>query len=928
MPTTTQTPYRKKLIEVDLPLDAINRESAREKTASARKGHPSTLHRWWARRPLVACRAIAFATIVDDPGEWPELFESVEARTIERERLHDLISRLVDVDTGANEDVLNEAIYEMAVSLARSNNDDKPLSLKSARAYVRDNAPTVYDPFCGGGSIPLESQRLGINTIATDLNPVAVLISKAMLDFPHSTTLSPPINQHSTKIKTKWRRNAGLAEDIRHYGSAVRKIMVEKVGHLYPKTQIDNHNQAITTFWIWFRTMRCPNPACGVDMPITKSFQLSAKKSNEKWVLPLFDSEHKRISYRIQSDDGNVPVNGTINRTSASCVVCSTSLPIGEVRKAGISGRFGETLIATVAKSGKSVYFREPDAEHYAAMELAEPSSLISGKLPDRAVGLRTHLYGFTNWKDHFNRRQTTYLTKLVETIRQLAEEDSSELSNDHMYRSVIKTYLTLTLGRMVDHSSSFNRWDNKIYRSVPVFSRQSLSMIWDYAEINPFGQNAKDWSSQVDWIADVVERLPDNVTPSIVKQGNAAENHNVKNVIYITDPPYYDNILYSESSDFFYVWHRSVLKDTFSELYGGMLTPKFDELVSNRFLHDDAPGYFESRMRQALTEFRETCHEGFPSSIIYGYKQQTTDEQGSASTGWERMLNAAIGAGFMVTGTWPIRSENPARPRANRSNALATSVTIVLRPRPETSRVATRHEFLEDLNAQLTTALDRLTRDGHIAPADMPQAAIGPGMEIYSKFSRVETISGEPVSVRDALQQINRVIGEYFDREEGELDVTSRFCVDWLKTHGHNEASYGDAENIARAKNLSVSDITNIHQLADNEPRGIIQLHPISEYHPDRKYPMTDITAWEGCMRMAYHLDTSNEDGEGVEGCGKIGRLMAGNIDSIERLARILYNHYDNLNQPRDAYIYNQLVSEWQNILDEVQRPDRRTLV
>ena len=924
---TTQT-YRKKLIEVDLPLDAINREAVREKTASARKGHPSTLHRWWARRPLVASRALAFASLVDDPCQPGGEFDRLEDQIMERRRLHDIIRRLVSVDDGASEDVVDEAQIEIAKSIAIGNGDPIPQDVIEALSYIDQHGPTVSDPFCGGGSIPLETQRLGIKTVASDLNPVAVLITKALIELPQLFLNHDPTNLNSKRIAATWQGNSGLADDIRFFGDKVRQKTHSLVGHLYPRCNLGNDNKETVSAWLWLRSLQCANPACGAQVPLTKSFQISSKRGNNIWIKPIYDSTNLVLGFQIQDNDDGVPKSGSVNRNGATCIACGTAVPIARVREYGRSRGFQDHMVAVVAGTGRNRHFMQPDQEQTQAFLAAKPKWKPAGQLPDKARSISTQLYGYTDWSHHFNQRQMAYLTNVCDVLNEIGSEFVGTNEHDKRRVSVIKTYLSLALGRTVDHCSSFNRWDNSIYRSVPVFARQGIGMIWDYSEINPFAFNAKDWSAQVEWVAQVVERLPRKNVSGTVMQSDASTGLADDRVVVITDPPYYDNIHYADSSDFFYVWHRAILKDDYPELFSSILAPKMDELVANKFRHEDASSHFEAQLTRALVNIRNRCDNKYPSSFIYGYKQQESSQNGYVSTGWEKMLIAIIDAGFTITGTWPIRSENPSRPNANKTNSLATSVAIVVRPRLENAPVVTRQEFFEELEMDLPIAIDRLTRSGHIAPADLPQAVIGPGMEIFSKYARIETISGEVIAVREALQQINRVIGAYFDKEEGELDAFTRFCIDWVKIHDFDAGKSGDADNIAQAKNILMSDVANIHNLSSYEG-GVTQLHPISEYHPKRKYPMTStITAWEGCMRMAYHLDTSNEDGEGVVGCGKVGRLMAGNLDSVERLARILYNHYDNLNQPRKAYIHNQLVSEWQNILDEVHGPEERQLL
>ncbi len=582
-------------------------------------------------------------------------------------------------------------------------------------------------------------------------------------------------------------------------------------------------------------------------------------------------------------------------------------------------------MTAIVAAGDRKRLFLSPGGEHIQAAANVEPNWHPDAKLPDKALGFAVQNYGITRWQQLFTKRQLINLTTFSELLPKVKSLVLQHSSNEE-YADILCTYLALAIGKSADSGSSFARWQISGDFVAGIFARQAISMIWDFAETNPFSSKTQNWIAQIEWIAKSVEHLPAEYQHGQVTQQDASlTNYNVDRPMIVTDPPYYNNIGYADLSDFFYVWLRPMLRDIYPGLFAGILTAKSEEMIAApRFSH--ARQRFEDLLFKTSELIRLNCSNEFPSSLFYAYKQQEEQRDGQVSTGWETMLNSVLEAGFQIVGTWPVRTERTGRPRQIGANALASSVVLVCRPRPEDASIATRQEFFDELDTELPIALDRLTRDGHIAPADLPQSAIGPGMEIYSKYSRVETISGDPVTVREALQQINRFIGEYIDQQEGELDSVSRFCVDWVKIHSYNEGPFGDAENIARPKGLSVSDIANIHTLIMAE-HGIVQLHPISEYRPDRKPPMTDITAWEGCMRMAYHLDTSNTGGKGVVGCGEVGRRMTGNLDSIERLAHILYKHYDNLNQPRNAYIYNQLVSEWPNILTASQSPEQGQL-
>ena len=940
--------YRKKLIEVDLPLDDINKESAREK--SIRHGHPSTLHLWWARRPLAACRAVIFSSMVDDPSSCPEEFPTEEAQRKERNRLHDLIRKMVEWEsTNESEqeavDIRDAARYEIARSVARSRNEPAPDADNSDAVlrYLGDNALPIYDPFAGGGSIPLEAQRLGLRAVASDLNPVAVLINKALIELPPKFAGKPPVNpdadpMHMTVGKGKqatrvpWRGAAGLADDIRYYGKWMRDEAWKRVGHLYPKATLPDGTEATVIAWLWARTVPCQNPACGIAMPLMVTFKASRKPNNPHWIRPVVDREAGRVRFVVQDNPEGVPELGTVNRNGATCVSCNTTAPLAYVREQARAGKIGEQMTVIVAEGNRRRLFLSPTEEDEEIAESAEPNirSIPWQKMPTTAYKVSGRGYGITHWHQLFTNRQLTMLTtfsNLMSSVRMQMSEDGIDVQ----YIDVLCTYLALVVGRIADGCSKFSVWQNVGDFVAHVFSRQAIPMVWDFAEANPLSSSTQNWIGQVEWVAKVVERLPTNVNSSAVYQADASTTiHAQSGPVIVTDPPYYDNISYAELSDYFYVWLRPLLRGIYPDLFAGILVPIQEEMiVAPRF--DDEEGEsarerFERLMGDSLRLIRERCSPEFPSSIFYAYKQREEERDGVTSTGWDTMLSALVNAGFQVVGTWPMRTEMAARSNALVANTLASSVVLVCRPRAEGAGIATRRQFLDALEAELPGALDRMTREGHIAPVDLSQAAIGPGMEVYSRYARVETIAGERVPVRDALREINRVIVEYHQREQGELDVESQFCVEWLREHGYVEGEFGRAETLSQAKNVSIEALRDAHGLLEASA-GKLRLLRVDEYAPDgRRRLRGDMTAWEGCMRMAWHM-RPGDDRLGVEGASAVGREMGGGVESVERLARILYDYFDGRGDSANAVTFNTLVTSWGAIDKAMREPDRPTL-
>ena len=934
---TTQTQYRRKLIEVDLPLEDINRESAREK--SIRHGHPSTLHLWWARRPLAACRAVIFASMVDDPSACPDEFPDEETQRIERERLHGIIKELVKWEnTDENKldvkTLIAEARYEIARSVARTRGETAPTDPTEVLRYLNNKALPIYDPFAGGGSIPLEAQRLGLRAVGSDLNPVAVLINKALIEIPPKFRNRPPINPDADSMgmtvgkgrraqRVPWRGAAGLADDIRYYGQWMREEAFKQIGHLYPMAKLPDSSEATVIAWLWARTVPCPNPACGMNMPLMRTFQLSKKRGNAHWTRPIVDREAKTIRWTVQDNPNGVPSTGTVNRNGATCLGCGGAVKLNYVREQARTGNMGEVMTAAVAEGDRKRLFFSPTDEHIQAALNANPNWRPSGNLPERALGFRVQAYGFENWHQLFTERQLTALTTFSDLVHEVGEQAIKD-GADVEYANAIRTYLALMIGKIADNGCSFASWHNGRDTIRSVFARQAIAMVWDFAESNPFSDSTGNWMSHIEWIAKVVERLSDDVNVGEAHQADASTTiYAESGPVIVTDPPYYDNIGYADLSDFFYAWLRPMLRSIYPDLFAGMLVPKDEEMIATPFRFENPRERFESLLNKTLRSIRERCSLEFPSSIFYAYKQQEEKRGSRTSTGWETVLTALVESGFQIIGTWPMRTEMGNRSNAMNANTLASSVVLVCRPRPEDAPVATRRQFFDALEKELPEALDQLTQEGHIAPTDLAQAAIGPGMQIYSRYSRVETISGEPVPVREALAAINKAIADYDERQEGDLDSESRFCMDWLKTYDYGEGQYGEAETLARAKNVAIGNL-NLNRLLTAEG-GRVRLLPIDEFGESQQLILGYMTAWEGCFRMAYHLN--REDGKGIEGAGIVARAMDGNVESIERLARILYGHYDRKGDSQNAVIFNNLVASWQDIVKEMQNEVQRTL-
>lgn len=924
--------YRKKLIEVDIPLQDINKESAKD--ASLTHGHPSTLHRYWARRPLATCRAIIFASMVDDPSECTDEFPTESDQEAERNRLHNIIKRLIIWKNSNDEFILAAARYEIAYSVARNNGDDLNAfreryenDPKAVLQYLNDHCPAVYDPFCGGGSIPLEAQRLGLRARGSDLNPLPVLLTKAMIELPPKFHNQPPINPDAFPTLPPlaggqrgvggWKGTAGLADDIRYYGKWMREEAYKRIGHLYPKATLPDGTSATVVAWLWARTVPCPNPACGLQMPLMRTFQISKKKGNEHWIKPVVDRESRTLSFAVQTQGEGVPENGTVNRNGAFCIACGTVVRLSYVREQGKSGKLSEIMAAVVAEGDRRKLYLSPTKEHIQTALSAKPKWR-----PEQAIKNTQKIsslgYGTTHWHQLFTARQLTALNIFSELLSEVRTQ-IGRVGGKNKYADVVQTYLALAIGRTAESSCSFTWWENQGEKVPPVFARQAIPMTWDFAETNLFSTSTQNWMAQVQWIAKTIENLPVTANLGEVHQADATTTrHATDSPIFVTDPPYYNNIQYAELSDFFYVWLRPLLRDNFPELFGSIMTPKDDEIVAAPRFENPAQ-HFENLLGKALGQMRQHCSEQFPTSIFYAYKQQEEVRDGTTSTGWETMLTAIVNAGFQIVGTWPMRTERTTGVKTN-INALASSIVLVCRPRSEDAHIITRNDFLQELKKEMPPALERLTRIANIRPVDLAQAAIGPGMEIYSHYSKVIRVSGEIVTIQEVLMHINNEIAAFHEKETGELDPETQFCWTWLQQHGYIEGNYGDADVLSKAKDIDVDAMHNKLLIRD---RGKVRLLKVEEYA--KRENSENMTAWEGCLRMVWHLSGA-ENSDGITGCAAVARAMR-DYESAKRLARVLYDYYEKRGDAASASAYNNLVTEWQYISERMGSPQTETL-
>ncbi|MCX6879292.1 MAG: DUF1156 domain-containing protein [Verrucomicrobia bacterium] len=943
----------RKLIEVALPLDAINAACAREK--SIRHGHPSTLHLWWARRPLAAARAVIFAQLVNDPGYQQgggfKYGKNKKEAAIERKRLFKIIEDLVLWENTTNEEVLERARAEIRRSWREvcDLNKDHP---QAAELFNPGKLPALHDPFAGGGAIPLEAQRLGLEAYASDLNPVAVLINKAMIEIPPKFAGRPPVSLlHSRKDSKKkeldldreWPGATGLAEDVRYYGAWMREEAQKRIGHLYPPVEITAEmakertdlkplvGQKLTVIaWLWARTVKSPNPAFShVDVPLASSFILSSREGKDAYVEPVVEGETYRFTVKLGvppplAEKGTKLARGA----NFGCLFSSAPIETKYIRSEACGGRMGVRLMAIVAEGTRGRIYLSPNE----GMEEIARSAKPAWK-PDLKVTTPCHdidrlpMYGMFTWGDAFTARQLAALTSLSELVGEAGERIHKEaldagIADDgrglesggqgaKAYSEAVSVYLALGVDKTSDYNSSIVLWSPSRDQAKTTFARQALPMVWDFAEVNVFAGAAGDIGVSLEGICRSI-RAPEGQSLGYAVQADAQRQTISLGKHISTDPPYYDNIGYADLSDFFYVWLRPALKEFMPSLFSTMAVPKAEELVATPYRHgsrEKAEAFFLKGMTSAMTSLSQQAHPEGPLTIYYAFKQSETEtEAGTSSTGWETFLDAVHRSGLQLSGTWPMRTERGSRSIGLGTNSLASSIVLVCRKRPADAPSISRREFIRELNGVLPEALDEMTKGSGddrspVAPVDLSQAIIGPGMAVFSKYSSVLEADGSPMSVRTALQLINRFLAE------DDFEPDTQFCLHWFEQNGWNEGVFGSADVLARSKSTSVDAMDAAGVLQSGG--GKVRLLKWAEYATDWD-PRTDtrLPVWEALHQLIRAL---KQDGESASGA--LLAAIGGKAEAVRQLAYRLYTLCERLGQAEDARAYNELITSWTGI-------------
>lgn len=986
----------KKLIEVALPLEEINAACAREK--SIRHGHPSTLHLWWARRPLAACRAVLFGQLVDDPSGYADELKKdksvvraaekalgarlkvwkqkkadydkadeagmkisnpgeepiLEAVLIERERerLFKIIRELVKWENTTNESVLEPAREEIRKSWRRTcrregKPEDTPL-------------PPLLDPFAGGGAIPLEAQRLGLEAHASDLNPVAVLINKAMIEIPPKFAGQPPVNpdwqakSKEEKAATTWTGAQGLAEDVCYYGQWMRDEAFKRIGHLYPPYTLTQElisarpemkkagykagDELTVIAWLWARTVPSPNPALnGKHVPLVTSFWLSKKKGKETFVEPIIKDGDYHFDVRIGTDgateqtDIGTKVGGS--NKPFKCLLSGVPIPFAYLRTLAKKGEFGEELMVVVCQGKRGRVFLPANTDHEKILSEAKPDWKPTAQLPEKALGFRVQEYGMKTWDSLFTNRQLVGLTTFCDLVAEVREKvlanaqaalQSSPEEAKHKkgaenpvdYGNSIAILLGLAVSRTTNTTNSLAIWSQGREQTINLFSRQAIPMTWDFPEASFFANSAGDFALTTKSMSKALLNAPANSKGYISQQD--ASSVEQEGFILSTDPPYYDNIGYADLSDFFYVWLRRCLQDICHDVFGTLLTPKTEELIASPHRQEGkeaAEMFFLNGMQKCLKKLLRKSINSIPVTIYYAFKQSETKGTQTFSKGWAAFLQALIDAGFLIDATWPLRTERPTGMKVN-VNALASSIVLVCRLRQKNASMATRREFVQDLNRELPVALRDLQR-GNITPVDLPQASIGPGIAIFSRYSKIVEADGSPMRVHTALQLINQNVDEFLSEQESQMDDWTRFTVTWFSQHGFKPGKYGDAETIAVAKGVAVGGVAEAGIIESGA--GKVRILRIDEL-PEDWDPAEDdrLTVWEIVHHLARRLEN-----DGVDGAATILKQVGGLAEDARALCYRLYTICEQNKWAEEARAYNTLITEWPEMTQRAESLD-----
>ncbi len=848
--------------------------------------------------------------MVDDPSSNPEIFPTKELQDVERERLFGLLKEMIHWENLNDEDVLSRAYAEIEKSFP-------------------NGVPCVLDPFGGGATIPLEAQCLGLEAITGDLNPIPVLMQRAMLEIPQAFINRPAINPSSRSLSGIKSGLSNLAEDFEYYGSLIRENLRKKFEESYPHIVDSNKVKRSVVAWIWARAVKSPDPSFSGTVPLVTSWVLSEKNGVATWVEPVCDFKTGKIDYKIKV--GDKPLEGTIKRGVGTCIATGAAIPGDYIKLQAQEGRMTEHLIAVVADGNPGRIYLEPtDVHRSAASSVVQPAWKPSAPMSSHPQYMAPPRYGLDDWWKLFTPRQLCSSVALADAVKESwikIEEDALSAGfaagdarlcaggrGAAAYADAIVTYLSFATHRVLDWNNSLCGWDDKNAVNQQLFRRQAISMSWDFCEINPFELGAGSLGATIKTLRTAIEVLPQNARPlaSVAQRDAAARVAEFSGAVISTDPPYYDVVPYADLSDFFYCWARYQLKDIWPDELATLSSPKAEELVADSKRHgskEAAKNFFEDGMTTFMKSVAKCQTNEAPATIFYAYKATERSNEGvGVSSGWDTFLQAIVNAGLVVTATWPVRTENKTRLRAMNSNALATSVVLACRKRDSDASIGTRGELMAALKSELPDVI-KLLMTQEIPAVDISQSVMGFGMMVFSRYSKVLESDGNAMSVRSALALIDESLTSIQYGDNADLDSYTRFAVEWYKDHGFGQGKYEVAESLANGKNISVEGVVQAGFLSIG--KGLAQL--ITRNSLDKNWdPGTDsrLTVWETTQYLISGLLESE-----LVAANLLSRIGGGLGEQSRQLAYLLYQIADRNQWSEEAGVYNMLVTAWPEI-------------
>ncbi|MGI8808041.1 MAG: DUF1156 domain-containing protein [Acidimicrobiales bacterium] len=881
-----------KLVEVALPLEAISAACRRDK--DKKTGTIRNVHKWFAPMPTPAWRALLFAALVDDPGDGPE-----------RAALLRMVERLVPPDGNPPD----------AATLAEAN----AILMKATGG----DPPTVFDPFCGGGSTLVEAQRLGLPAAGSDLNPVPVLITRVLTELIPQVAGRPPLVADPAQLGIKVTGGPldGFLADCRHYAERVRTQVWSEIGHLYPEPP----GGGTVIAWLWARTVLCPNPACRAIAPLVSSFWLSKRKGALTWIEPTDLRPGARAEFQIRTGSDGPARRGTVGRVAAKCLVCDGPIPLTHVRAEGQLGQMGTQLLAAAVDGAEGRRYLSPAAAGDTAPSVARPADYPDLGIPEKALGFRVQLYGMHSFADLFTSRQLVALDAFavaVAAVPGMVIEDGG----DPQYARAIASVLGLCASRLSSFNSTQGRWwidsRNGTGKVQPAFTRHAIPMVWDFGETNPFGRSVGDWLQQLESAGRGIRTVPLSRSSRVFQSdARKAGAELPTGGLVATDPPYFAQIGYADLSDFFYIWLRRGLRLVHPDLFATLATPKADELIAAPYRHDDsmsqATKYFVAGFTEAFQHLSKACLPNLPMLIVYAHRQEDAEGDGTVtSTAWDAMLSAILAAGLRIVGTWPIHGTTSGRQIGLGTNALASYMVLVCRPQEATARPTDRQGLVAALHAELPRAIRKL-QEGDISTVDLGPAAIGPGMAVFSRFSRVIEPSGGSMTVGSALSLISQVSAEVLDEFVGDLDKETRWAMTWFKDHGFEPGAFDDAEKLFKRTDTSLEALTRAGIATG--AKGKVVLVGRDDL-PDSWDPETDrhLTVWEVTQHLVKRLTSAGGEQAAADLLRKCRRWGDQARDLAQWMAAASL-----LNRPAEALDLDALVTSWSELVRLAERPE-----